>query len=131
MNNKELSSIISNHLKKKYPVTYTIANQIFDGVYDFIGEIPFSEIQNNMLEMKILYLVTLFIINDPEQKMYLTFAYNASGETICHYSFDQIIFYVLTINCNRMDAFEAITIRKDLVNFKGGSIFDMFGKEYV
>lgn len=131
MNNKELSSIISNHLKKKYPVEYTIADQIFDGVYDFIGEIPFSEIQNNMLEMKILYLVTLFIINDPEQKMYLTFAHDASGETICYYSFDQAIFYIHIINHNKMDASELISIRKDLVNFKGGSIFDMFGKEYV
>ena len=131
MSDKELSSIISNYLNKKYPVTYTIANQIFDGVYDFSGEIPFPETQNKMLEIKILYIVMLFIINDPEQKMYLTFTYNISGEIICYYSFDQITFYGLIISYNRMDASEAITIRRELVNFKGGSIFDMFGKEYV
>lgn len=131
MSAQELSSIISRRLKEEHQDIYYFMVAMFEH-----GNTPgmmysFQEIQNKILEAKILYLVTLFIINDPEQKMYLTFMYNASGEIICYYSFDQIIFYGLIINYNRMDASEVITIRRELVNFKGGSIFDMFGKEYV
>lgn len=130
MSAQELSSIISRCLKEEHQDIYYFMVAMFEYGNTHVMY-SFQEIQNKILEAKILYLVMLFIINDPEQKMYLTFAYNASGETICYYSFDQIIFYGLIINYNRMDASEAITIRRELVNFKGGSIFDMFGKEYV
>ena len=131
MRAQELSSIVSRRLKEEHQDIYYFMVAMFEHS-DILGMMNcFQEIRDKILEAKILYIVILFIINDPAGKMYLNFTNADFGKTICYYSFDENVFYGIEIKDDSMDVSEVAEIREGLVNFKGGSIFDMFGKEYV